>query len=307
MSLTKRSTTAANASLISTRSMSSMVSPALASALRVAGAGPVSMMVGLGAGDGGGDDPGARGEPVALADLLGADGDQRGAVHDAGGVARVVDVVDLLDPVVLLQRHGVEAAQLADVGEGRLQPGQGVGGGAGAQVLVVVEDDQAVAVPDRDDGPLEAARPSRPSAARSCDSAAYSSTSRREKPSMVAMRSAPMPCGTKPVSKLVIGSVEPGAAVGGHRHPGHRLDAAGEDQVLPAGTDLGGGQVDGFQARGTEAVLLDAGDRVGQSGGDRGDPGDVGALVADRADDAEHDVVDGGRVQAGEAARGARG
>ena len=37
-------------------------------------------------------------------------------------------------------------------------------------------------------------------AARSCDMAAYSSTSRREKPSMVAMRSAPMPCGTNPVS-----------------------------------------------------------------------------------------------------------
>ncbi len=46
MSLTKRRTTPANASLISTRSMSSMASPALASALRVAGAGPVSMMVG---------------------------------------------------------------------------------------------------------------------------------------------------------------------------------------------------------------------------------------------------------------------
>ena len=101
---------------------------------------------GLGAGDGGGDDPGARGQPVALADLLGADGDQRGAVDDAGGVARVVDVVDLLDPVVLLQRHRVEAAQLADVGEGRLELGEGVGGGAGAHVLVVVEDDQAVAV-----------------------------------------------------------------------------------------------------------------------------------------------------------------
>ncbi|PSK45521.1 hypothetical protein B0E38_07345 [Streptomyces sp. 111WW2] len=43
-------------------------------------------------------------------------------------------------------------------------------------------------------------------AARSWDSAAYSSTSRREKPSMVAIRSAPIPCGTKPVSWLVRGS-----------------------------------------------------------------------------------------------------
>ena len=39
-------TTEANASLTSNRSMSFMSSPALASALRVAGAGPVSMMVG---------------------------------------------------------------------------------------------------------------------------------------------------------------------------------------------------------------------------------------------------------------------
>ena len=116
-----------------------------------------------------------------------------------------------------------------------------------------------------------------------------------------------MPCGTKPVVEVGHRVVEPGAAVGAHRHPGHRLDAAREDQVLPARTDLRRGQVDGFQARGTEAVLLDAGHRVGQAGGDGGDPGDVGALVADRADDAEHDVVDGGRVEAGVAARGSRG
>ncbi len=46
MSLAKRSTTAANASFISTRSMSSTVNPAFASAFRDAGAGPVSMIVG---------------------------------------------------------------------------------------------------------------------------------------------------------------------------------------------------------------------------------------------------------------------
>ena len=42
----KRRATDAKASLISTRSMSSIVRPALASALRAAGAGPVSMMTG---------------------------------------------------------------------------------------------------------------------------------------------------------------------------------------------------------------------------------------------------------------------
>ncbi len=47
-------------------------------------------------------------------------------------------------------------------------------------------------------------------AARVCDSSAYASTSSREKPSMVAMRSAPMPCGAKPVVKLVSGSMAQG-------------------------------------------------------------------------------------------------
>ena len=46
MSFMYRMATAANASLISKRSMSSTVSPALARALREAGAGPVSMIVG---------------------------------------------------------------------------------------------------------------------------------------------------------------------------------------------------------------------------------------------------------------------
>ncbi|GAA2261746.1 hypothetical protein GCM10010415_25630 [Streptomyces atrovirens] len=50
----------------------------------------------------------------------------------------------------------VEAAQLAGVREGRLQLGQRVGRRAGPQVLVPVEDQPPVAVPHRDDGPLEA-------------------------------------------------------------------------------------------------------------------------------------------------------
>ena len=45
-SVIKRITTAAKASLTSNRSISSMLKPALAKALRAAGAGPVSMMVG---------------------------------------------------------------------------------------------------------------------------------------------------------------------------------------------------------------------------------------------------------------------
>ena len=89
----------------------------------------------------------------------------------------------------------------------------------------------------------------------------------------------------------------PGAAVGAHRHPAHRLDAAGEDQVLEAGADASRRLVDGLQAAGAEAVELDAGDRLGEAGRQRRGLGDVAALLAERRDDAEHDVVDAAGVE----------
>jgi hypothetical protein len=90
----------------------------------------------------------------------------------------------------------------------------------------------------------------------------------------------------------------PGAAVRAHPDPGHRLDAAREHQVFPAGADLLRGQVHRLEPGCAEAVDLQSGHGVGQAGGERGGLGDVGALLADRGDDAEHDVVDGGRVEA---------
>ena len=112
----------------------------------MAGVGPVSMMTGSA--------PlvavatmRARGvRPCDLPAFSTADEHQRGAVDDAGAVAAGVDVVDLLDPVVLLQRHVVEAAHLADAVERGLQLAQALERGVGAHVLVVVEDDQAVLV-----------------------------------------------------------------------------------------------------------------------------------------------------------------
>ena len=50
---------------------------------------------------------------------------------------------------------------------------------------------------------------------------------------------------------------------------------------------------------GAEAVELDAGDGLRVAGRERGGLGDVATLLADRGDDAEHDVVDAVRVQAG--------
>ena len=63
MSRMNRMATAANASLTSKRSMSSTVRPALASALRLAGAGPVSMIVGSAPESAVATIAGARGEP----------------------------------------------------------------------------------------------------------------------------------------------------------------------------------------------------------------------------------------------------
>ena len=95
-----------------------------------------------------------------------------GAVDDPGRVAGRVDVVDLLDPVVLLQRDRVEAAHLAHRGERRLQPAERLDGRARADELVAVEHDLVVDVQHRHhrasrSGP----RPARP-AARSCERAA---------------------------------------------------------------------------------------------------------------------------------------
>ena len=153
----KRIATAAKASLISKRSMSSGVRPALASALRAAGRRAGEHDRRVGAGDGGRDDAGARREAEVLADLLAADRDERGAVDDAGGVAGVVDVVDLLDPVVLLERHRVEA-EVAVEGERRLEPGQALHGGAGADELVLLEHGEAVQVLHRDHASCRSSR-----------------------------------------------------------------------------------------------------------------------------------------------------
>jgi hypothetical protein len=82
--------------------------------------------------------------------LLRPDHHQRGAVDDPRGVAGVVDVVDPLDPVVLLQRHVVEARVGADLRERRLEGGQPLRRGVGTDQLVVVEHGQPVQVGHRD-------------------------------------------------------------------------------------------------------------------------------------------------------------
>src|SRR5699024_2254279 len=89
-----------------------------------------------------------------------------------------------------------------------------------------------------------------------------------------------------------LGVHRPGTAVGGHRHPAHRLDSAGEDQVLPTGADALRGLVYRFETRRAEAVQLHTGDRVGQARCECGGLGDVASLIADRAHAAEDEILD---------------
>src|SRR6185312_5273298 len=236
------------------------------------------------AGNGGGGDPGTRG--------------QGGPVDDARGVPTGVHVVDLLHPVVLLQGDGVEPAVLPHGSEGGAQPGEGLHGGAAADVLVVVQDDQAVLVADRDDGPGEVAF-----VPRVGGTLLGPGGEGVHVPAGEALRGGDE-VGTDALRD--VGGVEagggvkgPGAAVGADGHAGHRFHAAGDDQLLPTGADLRRGQVGGLQAGSAEAVELEPADGIGQAGGDGRDAGDVGALVPDRGDDPEDQVVDPGGVEAG--------
>src|SRR3984893_17097830 len=146
------STTDAKASLSSNRSMSSTVRPARSSTLRVAGVGPVSMMTGS--------------EPLVAVATMRARGvnpcdwpalslptsTNAAPSTDPGLFAAGVNVFDLLDPVILLQRPVVEAAHRADPVERGLQLCQTLHRGVGTHVLVVVEDQESVLVTHRHDG-----------------------------------------------------------------------------------------------------------------------------------------------------------
>ena len=237
--------------------MSSIVSFALASALRAAGIGPVSMMVGS-APESAAATMRARGvRPSSLPFASRADQDRRRAVDDARRVARRVHVVDALDLRVARQRDGVEAHR-ADLGERELERGEAFHRRVRLDELVPLEQRSGRSRPSTGTIERRSGRLARAAAARCCERSAKSSTSSRAKPSSVAIRSAPMPCGTKPVAMLVSGScaqAPPSEPIGTRDM---HLDAAGDDQVLPARAHLLRGQVHRLEARGAEAVQLHA-------------------------------------------------
>ena len=144
------------------------------------------------------------------------------------------------------------------LGEARLEPGQPLGRGVGPDQLVVVEHGHAVEVLDRDDRVGEVAVGPRLGGAvvglggERVDVVAGPALDGGDQVGADALRHEAGRERGRRVGR-------PGAAVGAHRHPAHRLDAAGEDQVLEAAADPGRGLVDGLETGGAEAVELDAG------------------------------------------------
>ena len=81
-----------------------------------------------------------------------------------------------------------------------------------------------------------------------------------------------------------------------HRHPAHRLDTRGDDDVVRAGDHTLGGEADRLLAASALAVDGRPWHRLGESGAEQRVTGDVDGLVADLRYGARDDIVDLRRV-----------
>jgi hypothetical protein len=99
----------------------------------------------------------------------------------------------------------------------------------------------------------------------------------------------------------------PPPGIARHRHPAHRLDAAGHHQVVVAGHHAGGGKVHGLLGGPALPVHRGGRDVLRQPGRHPGVAGHIGALLPDLGDAAADDVVDRRRVDAGPVEQGGDG
>ena len=83
------------------------------------------------------------------------------------------------------------------------------------------------------------------------------------------------------------------------RRAGHRLDAAGHEQVAVAGGDRVAGADDGGEPGGAETVHGHTGNRLGEPRQERRHAGDIAVVLAGLVGAAEVDVFDRARVDAG--------
>ena len=123
----------------------------------------------------------------------------------------------------------------------------------------------------------------------------------RERPHLSATSSAETPCGTRPGNRSATPAPHGSAPDprGPHRDPAHRLDAARDDDVVGAGDDPVGRELDSLLAG--SALPLDGRRRHvdGEPGGEPRLPTRRRGLLTGLADAADHDVLDGARVDPG--------
>ena len=253
----------------------------------------------LGAGGRGRSHAGAHLEAVRLGVVAGGERQGGGAVDDAAGVAGGVDVVDLLHVGVALEGDGIERG--AHPGEGGLELGERLDGGAGAGVLVLVEEGLALEIDDGEQALGEAVLLDRLLGlvlAVEGEGVAVGAGEALDGGDEVG-RDALRHLGEL-LPQVHVVAVD-AAPVGAHRHARHALDAAGDDQLLLAGHHAHGREVERLGARAAEAVQGHARGGVGPAGGEHGVAAHVGALLADLADAADDDVFDVLRAQAGTA------
>jgi hypothetical protein len=163
-------------------------------------------------------------------------------IDDAGRIAGVVDVVDLLEFRIALHGHRIEAAHFAHHDEGRVERRQRLHVGVGPHVLVMVEHGQAVNVLHRHDRLVEIALlPGAGGALLALDGIGVD---------VVAAEA--VFCGDQvgrdalrhePAGKADRRVHVPGAAGRAHADAAHRFDAAGDDDVVRALGDLGGARL----------------------------------------------------------------
>ncbi len=110
--------------------------PARFSSFSVTSTGPVSISAGSEPILAKCADAGAGLQAHRLAAGLGADQHGGGAIDDAGGIAGMVDIVDLLDFRMRLDADGLEAAHFARHLEGRVERGERLHVGRRTHVLV---------------------------------------------------------------------------------------------------------------------------------------------------------------------------
>jgi hypothetical protein len=195
-----------------------------------------------------------------------------------------------------LDRHRVEATELAHLHECRLELRQRLHVGVGPHVLVAGEDGQPIDVLHRHDGAPEAALlPGLGCAFLALDRISVAVRAReavfgRDQVGGDALRHEIGFDRNRRVDR-------PRAAGGTDADAAHRFDATANRHVVLAGHHLRRREVHRVETRGAEAVDLHARHAVAIARGDGRGARDVAARLADRIDAAENHVVDQRRVE----------